>query len=1045
MKKQKKILISIIIFITILLINYKVFASDYSDGEIVFSQEYLEYLELSDKENVIPPRAYDILENKSVVTNPLRLVRMLRSSLEERYSLKDIIPENMIIKNQSSTSTCWAFASLASLETNLALKDYKNGITTPIIYDFSERHMDYATTRVFLDGKINEFGFNRVPGDVAVGGVATAYLTNGLGAVLEEDMLFESNLDLIDISEIQNKSVKTQVNDIITFTSTSVTEDNTEIIKQMKEHIKNYGAITAQVHSANYYSGSPIYNAETSAAYCNSTSYKIDHSVAIVGWDDNFAKENFVKENRPTNNGAWIVKNSWGTSTGDKGYVYISYEDVNIYKNLTGIESAQTELNYENIYQYDEFGGFLKYKSNGSSKLYLATEFDKKTTGKEYITHISVHAPETYICKVYVNPNGTSKLMKDLQQVELKTGETETINAGYHTIEFLNPVKINNDQFVIVLEVQGTQENYVTMMIEMNYGEFYTDSKYANAANHDYDNVTIADQKCFIAKEEEVVANEWRVTSKMNETSNGKLPNFDTTIKAFTTSDILENITVKTQPTKTKYVEGQDFNKEGMVVTANYANGNSIEINDFIIIDGENLALNQTNITIAYKGFVTTQSIEVEKNTIESIEIKMPPTKKEYWAGDDFDATGMIVEAVYKDGTRIGITDYTIENSQTLKNDQTTVTIKYQEKTVTQPIIVMANNVQKIEITKEPEKVDYVVGQNFDTTGMVIEAYYANGTSKEVLGYKIQNGKKLSIDQTTVTIEYEGVTVKQPITVVEKVVTKITVKTMPNKTEYIQTREDLDLTGGIIEIFYNDNTNEEMIMTSEEILVTGFDKEKAGKQTITIIYQDQTAQIDIQVKELPKPQNSNFDKIKGNVTRIRAYSYTDKNKKEYTILNIKLDNMIKANENETMKYYYYLSINPNEENIANWVEMTELQQEKNNLSFEINTLDIANYEELVSAGKIYLYVKEVAIRNSMKSEKITSSVAIDAENIVVEEFVDDEKKTNLELIPSKKEDNTKAPGTIPKAGEDILMIVLTIVIIAIGKISYSKYKDIQIK
>jgi len=1046
MKKQKKIIIILLMFFTIFLSRVYVFAADFSIDEIEFSEDYLEYLESSNTENILVPRTYDIPKNNLIITNPFKLAKAFGSSLQPKYSLRDVIPENMVIKNQSPTNTCWAFANLASLETNLALQDYRNGITTPIVYDFSERHMDYATTREFLNGEINKFGFNRVPGDTAVDGVAMAYLTNGLGAISEDEMKFETNLDLIDISEIQNKNVLTQVKDIVTFPSYSATDDKTQIKQQIKEHIKNYGAVTTQVHASSYYDGSPIYNAETSAAYCNSTTYKVDHSVAIVGWDDEFAIENFVEGNRPTSQGAWIIKNSWGANSGDEGYVYISYEDVNIYKNLKGIQNAQTKIDYENIYQYDEFGGYIKYKSNGYSKVYLATEFDKKTTGKEYLTQISIHAPETYTCKVYVNPNGTSKAMEDLQHVQLKTGDTETFEAGYHTIEFLNPVKINGDSFVVVLEIQGTQESYVTMMIEFNYGEFYTDSKYANAANHDYDNVTVADGKCFIAKEYEFDANEWRVTSNSYETSGGKFPNFDTTIKAFTTSDILENIEIFTPPTKINYVEGQDFDKTGMVVKANYANGKSIEITDYTIQDAENLAANQTEVTITYENKVVKQPISVIENVLERIEITTPPTKTEYYAGEEFDATGMVVEAVYTDGTRTTVTDYTIKEGLTLKNGQTVVTIEYEGKTANQEVIVNPNIVEKIEIVQEPKKTNYIVGQKFDSTGMSVKAIYADGTSKEVLDYTIQDGEVLKLGQTTVTIEFDGQTTTQAITVVEKNVTGITVKIIPIKTEYIQNKEELDLTGGVIEIDYNDGTTEEILMTSENVTAEGFDSTIIGKQTITLIYEEKTAQFEVEIKELPKPVNSNFDNMQGNVTRIRAYAYTDQNKKEYTILNVELSNIVKATENESMKYYYYLSTTPNEGNTLDWVEINDLQQTDTGFAFEINSLNLANYEELADANNIYLYVKEVATRNEMKAEKIAESVVLEAGNVEVEEYVDDEKKVKVESTPAeKKEDDTKAPGSIPKAGEDILMICLVIAIVLIGRFTYLKYKDIEIK
>ena len=84
----------------------------------------------------------------------------------------------------------------------------------------------------------------------------------------------------------------------------------------------------------------------------------------------------------------------------------------------------------------------------------------------------------------------------------------------------------------------------------------------------------------------------------------------------------------------------------------------------------------------------------------------------------------------------------------------------------------------------------------------------------------------------------------------------------------------------------------------------------------------------------------------------------------------------------------------------------------------------------------------------MKAEKITSSVMLNSENITIEEFVDDKKIENAgpttDSTAGKKEDNTTVEGTIPKAGKDILIIVIAIVIAIIGKVAYSKYKDIKL-
>ena len=727
--------------------------------------------------------------------------------------------------------------------------------------------------------------------------------------------------------------------------------------------------------------------------------------------------------------------------------MYVSYEDVNIYKQLTGITNAQSGTTYENIYQYDEYAGAFGLELN-YSKVYLATIFDKKTTKNEYLTQVSIFATEPYETKVYVNPKGTSTAKADLQYVELKSGESESFETGYHTIEFLNPVKIEGEQFVVVLEIQGTRNDGVTVMMEFNpadYAKAVPEIADIARSLSIYDNVTVESGKCFWSTEEMRSQNQWVDASTMLSLTSGNWPDFDTTIKAFTTSKVLENIEVATPPNKTKYVIGQNFDKTGMVVKANYANGESVKITDYVIQNGENLSANQKEVTITYQNKIVKQPITVVKNQVEKIEITTVPNKTEYLAGDDFDKTGMVVKATYTDGITKEIKDYKIIDGKTLKNGQTTVTIEYEGKTTTQKIIVNINKIEKIEIAQKPSKVNYVAGQNFDSTGMKVMATYENGNIKEISDYTIKDGKNLTVGQTTVTIEYEGAIVKQPITVVEKTITGISVKSNPTKTVYIEGREELDLTGGVIEIKYNDGNKEDLEMTSEEILVSEFDNKILGKQTITLTYKGKTTEFEVEVKELSKPVNSNFNNMQGNVTRIRSYSYTDKNKKAYTILNIELSNIAKATENEEMKYYYYLSTSNSEENISNWVEITNEQATDTGFSFEINTLKLSNYEELSNANDIYLYIREVATRNDLKAEIIPMSIKLEAGAVEVEEFVNDEKKVEIQTKPAEKEDATKAPGSIPKAGKDILMIVLLISIIVIGKIAYSKYNDIQLK
>lgn len=84
--------------------------------------------------------------------------------------------------------------------------------------------------------------------------------------------------------------------------------------KQMKEALCKYGPLAACVKVTPafqaYRSGIFDEHAQTSGPR------DINHAITIVGWDDNKK--------------SWLVKNSWGTRWGDKGYVWVEYGCNNI-------------------------------------------------------------------------------------------------------------------------------------------------------------------------------------------------------------------------------------------------------------------------------------------------------------------------------------------------------------------------------------------------------------------------------------------------------------------------------------------------------------------------------------------------------------------------------------------------------------------------------------------------------------------------------------------------------------------------------------------
>ena len=356
------------------------------------SDAYEKWTNLSTEEkiDVALPRTYDVeipesilskyeVDSKPHVLNHLleiseRPFNTVGSANDSRFNLAEEL--DLRVEHQGSTTECWAFSLLKAMETNIALN---NGTRT--IGNFSERHMDYATSRNFLDG-VNENGFYRDTGRGGLLVVGLAYLTNGQGAVLESDMPFEDNEQRINLSEIDKKvdtivdsytilptihksyEVDSKGNTISVKYQKSngkeYTEDELNAARKLiKEHLVTNGAISTMTGGSfsKFYNNSNTFKA--TAYNCNDSTKVRDHAITIVGWDDNYPKENFGDGRMPTTDGAYIVLNSYGTEGFNNGYLYISYEDFFIEEEIYGINSTG-KVDYDNIYQADYYGGIFQ-------------------------------------------------------------------------------------------------------------------------------------------------------------------------------------------------------------------------------------------------------------------------------------------------------------------------------------------------------------------------------------------------------------------------------------------------------------------------------------------------------------------------------------------------------------------------------------------------------------------------------------------------------------------------------------------------------------
>ncbi len=429
--------------ISLIFILSPIVQADVTEPE--YSDKYKIWLNLSEEEKkkYIEPIKYDI----EYSTNKNNMARMLKSSSKSYFDLRDVI-SGMKVKNQMSTSQCWAFSTLSSLETNLSLLNDKK-----YIYDFSERHLEYATSLTFKNNVKNSIGYNREVGSGGTTLMALSYLTNGTGAIQETDMPFENNENKIEISEIQNKKTCTKVNDWVifpNFKSDDTESKRTEKINNIKSHIEKYGSVFACINTGqSFYS---YYNMATGAYYVPNAQLG-DHAVSVIGWDDNYAVENFNSSNRPAKPGAFIVRNSWGEqfttdNPNNAGYLFVSYEDPVIGSVLTGIVDSENKVWYDELYQHDKLG-INSIMTLSTPKVYAANIFDKQSAKQEFITSVSIAIMSEQTCNIYINEKNGNLNKNDLKLVY---SGTEELKPGYHTIKLENPIKIIGEKFAVAVE-----------------------------------------------------------------------------------------------------------------------------------------------------------------------------------------------------------------------------------------------------------------------------------------------------------------------------------------------------------------------------------------------------------------------------------------------------------------------------------------------------------------------------------------------------------------------------------------------------------------
>ena len=334
------------------------------------------------------------------------------SIIPTKYDLRESLRVSSV-RNQGNNGTCWAFAALSAIES----------VMKP------EESMEFAVDHMSIH---NGFNLSQKEGGEYTMGMA--YLASWQGPVLAEYDPYGDGVSDESLTEVKH----VQEMQII----------DGKDYEKIKEAVFKYGGVQTSIYSAmiNGKSSSKYYNPEKSA-YCYIGTEKPNHDVVIVGWDDNYPKENFNVNLE--GNGAFICQNSWGTNFGEQGYFYISYYDTNIGTHNVVYTRIDEVDNYNHIYQSDLCGWVGQLGYNKES-IFGANVFTAESS--EVLKAISFYATgknSEYELFVVQNFEDESSLNN---RIPVASGKLK--NAGYYTIDFKQDIEITAGQkYAVILHI----------------------------------------------------------------------------------------------------------------------------------------------------------------------------------------------------------------------------------------------------------------------------------------------------------------------------------------------------------------------------------------------------------------------------------------------------------------------------------------------------------------------------------------------------------------------------------------------------------------
>lgn len=363
------------------------------------------------------------------------------------------------VKNQSSCGSCYSFASLGNFEARLTI----DGEAATNLSENNVKECEWWEAHGY-SGSCNGGNYERV-----------AHLLSTNGTVLE-------TCDPYVASDVSCKATCTYQHTLLGWSG--VSGDEVPAAGIIKGYLQNHGPLYTSLYAGDGDAWhSEFVSYDGSYTLYHTGSEPTNHAVLIVGWDDTLSHAG--------GQGAWIVKNSWGTSWGgtcgygtEGGYFTIAYGSASIGKYTSYMSEWQDYDPDETLFYHDEAGFYGTAMGYGSTTGWSMCKYvpgeDTEVTRVEFWTTDATSDVDVYI---YDDFNGTS--LSNLLASELNHGRDE---HGYISVELTTPLSVSAGDDIYAV-VKLTNFTYTYPIAIDSYGTPTSNSCYISSSGSSWTDI----------------------------------------------------------------------------------------------------------------------------------------------------------------------------------------------------------------------------------------------------------------------------------------------------------------------------------------------------------------------------------------------------------------------------------------------------------------------------------------------------------------------------------------------------------------------------